>query len=366
MIIIFVSIVQGILFLGHYVVYKTFVRYFNILEPSHLLWTRVVFIVLSISFILVSFLASKYYGPLTKFLYTASAVWLGTLYWLFIASILAAIIFFVVNFFAPGKDIDLIVRGMFVLAIIMSVYGIWNSNQVKVRQATVHLENLPEQWRGRKLVLVADTHLGNVRNVNFAQKISGLIQAQNPDMVLIAGDFYDGTPTEYTKLARVFGDIKSTYGVFFAPGNHEQFGDKSPFLNGLKEGGLKVLDNELVVVDGLQVAGIDYLTGTDSENQRAVLRNMNINPTVASILIKHVPNRIDISEEAGIGLQVSGHTHLGQVYPMSFITKQIFGKFHYGLNKLNKTQIYTTSGAGTWGPPQRVGTNSEIIVITLQ
>lgn len=366
MIAVFILVIQTILFLGHLFVYKTFVRFFGISSPTHLWWARVVFALLSISFVLASLVAYRFYGPIARGFYYSAAVWLGTLYWLFWASILAWAALLVSKVVIPGKNVAFVGVVLLVAALAVSVYGVWNSYQTKVRHYTVKIENLPEQWKGRKAVLVADTHLGHVRNAGFAKKVSALIQAQSPDIVFIPGDFYDGPPTDYKKAALPFGRITAPLGVFFAPGNHEEYGDSSNMFQGLQEAGVHVLRNQMQIVDGLQVIGVDYHSTTTGEGEQQVLDTLHINPTVPSILIKHVPSHIDVAERAGVSFQVSGHTHLGQVYPLVYVTKRIFGQFYYGLKKFNATQVLTTSGAGTWGPPQRVGTSSEIAVITFE
>ncbi|MBX4191187.1 MAG: metallophosphoesterase [Candidatus Doudnabacteria bacterium] len=361
-IIVFVAIIQSILFLGHYLLYRTLLRFYPFAN-TYLSATKIVFFLLSISFIITSVIAFKFYGPVTRTFYSAAVIWLGTFYWLLIASIIS---WFIYSFSPYGKNLTPLVSILFVLAILTSGYGIWNSYQTKIRTVTIKLENLPEEWKGKRAVLVADTHLGNVRNLKFGKKIANLIQQQNPDIVFIAGDFYDGTPTDYQVLAEPFGQIQSKYGTYFAPGNHEEFGNKSPFLNGLRSAGVKVLDNQKIEIDGVQLIGLDYVTNTKPADQIRNLANLNIDKNVPSIVIKHVPSLVDLSESAGIDLQLSGHTHLGQVFPMQYVTKAIFGQFYYGYSRLGNLQNFTTSGAGTWGPPQRVGTNSEIIVITFE
>ncbi len=363
---LFISIIQIILFLGHFIVYKTVVRFLHITNPGPLLWTRIIFIVLSLSFIAASSIAFRFYGPVVRAFYIPAAIWLGTLYWLVIASVVAWILHSAIKSSSLNINTSYIAISLLVIALLVSAYGVWNSYQTKVREVTITIEGLPEQWKGKKAVLVADTHLGNIRNVKFSLKAADLISKQKPDIVFIPGDFYDGTPENFRKLAEAFGKITSTYGVFMAPGNHEEFGDSSPFLEGLREAGVTVLDNEKKTVEGLQIVGVNFSNTVTAEGQHTVLEQLDLDPNIPSILIKHAPTLIDSAERAGVDLQVSAHTHLGQVWPLRYITKAIYGKFHYGLQKLNSTQVYTTSGIGTWGPPQRVGTNSEIIVITLQ
>ena len=366
MIAIFITIAQSFLFLVHFFVYRTFVHFFGISEPGQMSVTKAVFVVLSLSFLVASILAFRFYGVWVRFIYIPAVVWLGTLFWLFWAGILARLVEWIGHAAMPGKDLSRVGASLIILALLVSAFGVWNSYQTRVRQVTVALPNIPASWRGRKAVLVADTHLGNVRNLNFSKKIAGLISAQKPDIVFIAGDFYDGTPENFGLLAEAFGKIDSRFGVYFAPGNHEEFGDSAPKLRGIAESNIKVLNNRMEVVDGLQVAGVSYMATNNSADEKKLLEDMKLDTSVPSVLINHVPRHIPIAEAAGISLQVSGHTHNGQMFPINFITRLVYGKYYYGLNSSGNLQVLTTGGAGTWGPPQRVGTNSEIVVITFE
>jgi uncharacterized protein len=363
---IFIAIVQAILWLGHYLVYKSFVKFFNITDAYTINTARVIFFLLSIAFLVGTLIAARWYGPIARASYITGAVWMGTLYWLFWASIFAWIIFAVAKIISPNSNISVVPIILLISALLISAYGVWNSYQTKVRNVTIRLENLPENWKGKKIVLVADTHLGHIRNANFAKKVANLVAEQKPEAVFIPGDFYDGTVIDFIEVAKPFGAIPSKYGTIFAAGNHEEFRPKNMYFEGLRAGGVKVLDNEMVNLDGLQIIGVGYSDTINPENQKAIISRLNLNSNLPSILVKHVPSHIKLAEEQNISLQLSGHTHLGQVYPLSYITKKIYKGFHYGLKSSGKTQVYTTSGAGTWGPPQRVGTNSEIIVITLE
>lgn len=359
-------VIQGIIALAHYVLYKTIVRFVGIESPEMLFWLRLAFSVLSVSFVVMSLTAVRLYGPVIRVLYTTAAGWLGTLHWLVMAMVLSWVIFFAAKLLAPKLDVAPMVVTLLALALVTSAYGIWNSSQVKVNRVSVRLDQLPEQWRGRRAVVVADTHLGNIRNTNFAKKVTKLISDQQPDIVLFPGDLYDGTIDDYGKMVAPFTGITSRFGVYFAAGNHEEFRDRAAMLGPLRQVGIHVLDNEVVDVDGLQVIGINYSDATTAEKEKAVLDTLSLDKDRASILIKHVPDELETARDAGIDLQVSGHTHVGQMWPFSLVTKRIFGPFFYGLNPLDSLQVYTTSGAGTWGPPQRVGTTPEIAVITFE
>lgn len=363
--IIVLLIVVAILGISHYFIYNSVIRFFHLSSPALVFHLKWIVTILGGSFLAATFIGMKYYGVLTRIFYTFSASWLGTAYWLCIAAIIAWMAYGLGKLMVPQVNVNSVGATCLVIGFLISMYGIWNSYQTKVRYMDVALDKLPVQWNGRKAVVVADTHLGNFHSKAFAKKITNLINAQNPDLILFAGDAYDGTPADFLTLSGPFKNLKATRGIYFAAGNHEEFGDSAPFLDSLKADGMHILDNRLEVVDGLQIAGIGYKDGVKASREQIVFEEMNIDTNVAAILIKHSPTNIEVAEKAGFGLQVSGHTHVGQMWPFNYLTKRIFGQFYYGLSRLDTIQVYTTSGAGTWGPPQRVGTSPEIAVITL-
>jgi uncharacterized protein len=155
-------------------------------------------------------------------------------------------------------------------------------------------------------------------------------------------------------------------GVYFVAGNHEQFGDDSKYLNAIAAAGVRVLSNEKVEVDGLQIIGVPYRSATGNEQLASVLNDIGVDRERASILLTHAPDHPEIAEAAGVSLQLSGHTHLGQFLPWSWMARRIYRQFVYGLSRIGKLQVFTSSGAGTWGPPLRLGSNPEIVVLEFQ
>ncbi len=113
----------------------------------------------------------------------------------------------------------------------------------------------------------------------------------------------------------------------------------------------------------VQIVGVDYKTTEKRSDFEKVLSSLPIDANLPSILLKHVPSNLDVAEKRGISLGLFGHTHRAQVFPFSIITHFVYKGFDYGLKKLGKMQVYTSSGVGTWGPPIRVGSNSEIVIL---
>ncbi|HXW18028.1 MAG TPA: metallophosphoesterase, partial [Candidatus Acidoferrales bacterium] len=164
-------------------------------------------------------------------------------------------------------------------------------------------------------------------------------------------------------LAAPWKLLSPKFGSYFVTGNHEEFSDPSKYLDAINRSGIRVLHNEKINVDGLQIVGVPYRDSTDARHFHSVLERTELDRSRASILLSHVPHALPIAEEHGISLQLSGHTHGGQIFPFTWFTNRIFGAFTYGLHRFGKLMVYTSSGAGTWGPPMRVGTQPEIVLI---
>lgn len=365
--IIFISIVTAIVFLVHLAVYKMFIVTFAISGGSALVLMRSVFVFLAVSFILSVIFASNFNNLLSRTLYTLSVTWLGFLGYLFLSSV----VFSLCTLFAKLIDKPVNIVGMILIAvsIIGGIYGLIHARQIVVSEISVEVPNLPESWKGRRLVLVADMHLGQVNSRAFATKVVEKINSLSPDIVLMPGDLYDGVKVDEIDIVEPLRALRATFGTYFSTGNHENFGDNSKFLSAVSGTGIKVLNDEMIVVDGLQIIGVDDTTSTNRETFSRVVEGLGIDRGVASILMKHQPNLLEIPHDAGISLQVSGHTHRAQMFPFGYIPKLIYKGFDYGLNTFgtdSSLKVITTSGVGTWGPPMRVGTDSEIMLVTLR
>jgi predicted MPP superfamily phosphohydrolase len=298
--------------------------------------------------------------------YTLSAVWLGILNFFFLAACLCWAILAVSRLFGSHPDRRTLALVLFGVALAASFYGIINAAWTRVKRITVKLPNLPESWRGRVAALVSDTHLGHVRSLGFMRRIVAMLTRLKPDIVFIAGDMYDGTAVHADKLAAPWASFSAPLGAYFVTGNHEEFTDPSQYLNAVRRSGVHILNNEKVMVDGMQIVGVHFRDSANDDRFRSVLRQAAIDRDHASILLTHAPDRLKITEEEGISLQLSGHTHGGQFIPFTWITNRIYGKFVYGLQRLGNLMVYTSYGAGTWGPPLRLGTSPEIVLIQFE
>ena len=359
-IIAFVSVIQSILFLTHFFIYKTWTFAAPAIEASAV-WLKVAVGVLSISFLAASLLAFRYSNPLIRTLYRIAAVWLGIVSFLFFAASGSWVVFGVTRLAGVDVNFHTIVEVLYAAAALSGFAGLLNAGWTRIRRITVRLENLPKAWRGRTAALVSDLHLGHVRNGGFLRRIVARVMRENPDAVFLAGDLYDGTAIDAAKAAEPLRDLRAPQGTYFVAGNHEQFGDDSRYLRAVSNAGVRVLHNEKVDADQLQIVGVPYNHAAHDEHFQNVLRQIGVDRNRASILLTHAPDRPHIAQKEGISLQVSGHTHVGQFFPWTWMARRIYRQFVYGLSRVGKMLIYTSSGAGTWGPPLRLGSSPEIV-----
>lgn len=357
----FIAVIQTILLLTHFFLYKTWTLGSSAVAENR--WLAIILGVLSVSFVGASLLAFSYTTAPVRALYKASAVWMGFLSFLFLAAVLAWTVFGVANLAGLAVNFHRIVQILFAIAATVGLFGLFNASWTRITRIRVRLEKLPETWRGRKAALVSDIHLGHVRNRNFLQRLVAKILREEPDLIFIAGDLYDGTAIDAHRAAEPLHQLTAPHGVYFVAGNHEQFGDDAKYLTAVEAAGVRVLKNERVTVDGLQIVGVPYRSATSNGDLASTLRDVPLDRERASILLTHAPDHPEIAEAAGFSLQLSGHTHLGQFIPWSWMARRVYRQFVYGLSRIGKMQVFTSSGAGTWGPPLRLGSNPEIVVL---
>lgn len=361
MIIIFISIISVILALLHFIIYKVVVSIFSFPLTWQITF-GIILIILCVSFILASVLSSFFDNLFTRIYYTISATWLGFAFYLFLASCLYVLSIWVLQIF--GVDASLKWFGILciILAIIISVYGIIQARTILIKNVNVILPNLPAVWQRRKVVYISDVHLGAIYGQNFSKEIVAKINKINPDMVFIGGDLYDGVKVDELGVIKPFADLHPILGTYFVTGNHEEFRGVGRYMDEIKSVGIHVLNDQMVNIDGLQIIGVDDRDSINAVKFQTILSSLNINKNEPSILLKHQPFQLNEAALAGITLQISGHTHKAQVFPLNIFTHLIFKGYDYGLNYFDKMAVFTSSGVGTWGPPLRVGSDSEIIV----
>ena len=366
--ILFAFLAQTILFLTHWFLYKTAVRFIFAASPAALPALKIFLGVMSLTFVAASLLSSRYSALPARFFYIVAVFWLGLLLYFSLAAAFCWLAYGLTQWFSFTLNLKLFAVASFTLALGVGIYGTINANFIRTTNLTLKIPNLPQLWQNKTAVWISDLHLGEVRNKNFAKMIAARVKGLNPDVVFIGGDLYDGEAVDLDKVTEPFSQINSAFGTYFITGNHEEFSDanKQRYLETVARYGLRILENEMVILDGLQIIGVDYSDSSSQQNFENILKNVKINPNQPSILLKHAPTNIPAAKEAGISLQLSGHAHAGQIFPVGLISHLVYKGYEYGLKQEENFFIYTSSGAGTWGPPMRVGAAPEIVLIKFE
>ncbi|MDH4283285.1 MAG: metallophosphoesterase [Myxococcales bacterium] len=260
--------------------------------------------------------------------------------------------------------------GMFGLA--LSGWGVWSAiRPVEVKRVRVRLKKLPETWNGLRLVQLSDMHVGLTIGRDFVEDVVRKVNALEPDIVAITGDLIDGSVEELGRAVAPLGEIRATFGAFFVTGNHEYYSGADSWLEFLRGLGIRVLRNEHVELskDGevIHVAGVDdwsahrFGNGHGADMSRA-MEGRDVGKPV--VLLAHQPVHFDEARAHGVDLQISGHTHGGQIFPFGVLTRLV-QPFLSGLHQRGDSQIYVSSGTGYWGPPMRIAAPAEITLIEL-
>jgi len=321
---------------------------------------------LNLLFVATTMLARRYSNYWLRQGYRMSAIWLGVLNYSFFAAGAAWIFSAAAALVSFHIEPKLIAAAFFGGAMVTSIYGLANASWLRVTRVTVKLANLPSNWRSGTVALVADLHLGNVRGARFARRVVAKLQQIHPDVVLISGDLFDGSKADLDALLEPWKGFSAPAGVYFVTGNHEEFTDRAKYLDAVTRAGIRVLNNEKVEINGLQLVGVHNAGIHDPQLFRTLLQGAKLDRNRASILLAHQPLNLAIPEEEGVSLQLSGHTHGGQLWPWTWVAARVHGRFNRGLNRLGKLLVLTSNGTGTWGAPMRVGTRSEIVLIRVE
>jgi len=216
-----------------------------------------------------------------------------------------------------------------------------------------------------KIVAISDVHLGNGTGKAALKKYVEMINAQHPDLILIGGDLIDNslTPLYKENMAEELARLKAPLGIYMVPGNHEYISGIRKSMQFINETPIHLLRDEVVTLPGgIQIVGRDDRSNKDRLSLQELVKN--IDPSKPVILLDHQPYNLPETENAGIDLQFSGHTHRGQVWPISLITDRMFEQ-SYGYRKWGNSHVYVSSGLSLWGPPFRIGTDSELVVFNI-
>ncbi|MFG2597035.1 metallophosphoesterase [Streptomyces sp. NPDC048462] len=242
-------------------------------------------------------------------------------------------------------------------------YGVLRGPRVK--RVTIPLARLPRSAHGFRIAVVSDIHLGPILGRAHTQRIVDTVNRTQPDLIAVVGDLVDGSVADLGPAAEPLARLRSRHGAFFVTGNHEYYSGATQWVDHVRELGMHPLENARVEIDGFDLAGVNDIGG-ESEGQGPDFGRAlgDRDRSRAAVLMAHQPVLIDEAVEHGVDLQLSGHTHGGQLWPGNYIA-ELSNPTVAGLERYGDTQLYVTRGAGAWGPPVRVGAPSDITVVEL-
>lgn len=277
---------------------------------------------------------------------------------------------FITGNYQSAKFITFIIVLIITISVIAA--GYINTRNIKINYAEIEIPKKAGQLNELNAVLVADFHLTPVNNGKHLKKIVEKINSLNPDIVLMPGDVLDDDIKilRNRRIAEGLSEIKSKYGVFISNGNHEFIIGVEEADKYLHEIGLNVLRDTAVLIDssfyvlGREDRSKNNFTNEPRKSLPEVLNGIDRNYPV--ILLDHTPLNLEEIDKENVELQLSGHTHNGQIFPINLITKYIVYEVSWGYLKKNYSQFYVTCGVGTWGPPVRLGSDSEIVSLKIK
>ena len=371
---VFLTIVLSVYTLVNYYI---FITGLHSIPYNYKFLYSAVYLFFFLSYIIGRFLERKFLNAVSAFFVWVGSFWLGAMVYYLLFVILIDIIrllnvlfgFLPVSFYSPDYQVlfFLCVSSVVILIVIL---GYFNAANPVIKELNININKRAGVLKSLRIVMASDIHLGTIINRKRLRKIVDMINSLEPDIILLPGDVVDEDigPVIKQNAGELLRTLKAKYGVYAVIGNHEYIGGVEPSVEYLTEHGLIVLRDKTV-----KVADSFYIIGREDRASKgfAGIRRKPLNQLIEGvdknlpvILMDHQPLRLEEPEVIGIDLQLSGHTHHGQLWPFNFITKKLY-EVSMGYKQKGNTHYYVSCGVGSWGPPMRTGNRPEIVQITL-
>lgn len=347
---------------------------------SHITILKITYFIVFL-LIALSFPAGRFLERISISFFSNFLMWFGSIYLAVLAYAILFFLFFdilqlVIRFIPPYsvfyynniKEIRTIIYLVILLTIIILVIiGLINAANPIVRKLSIKI-NKRSMQKSLKIALASDIHLGTIICKKRIEKIIEKINEINPDIILLAGDVVDEDlkPVINQNLGETLKKLKSRYGVYAITGNHEYIGGEEAAVKYLTEHNVRVLRDEMLCIDnsfylvGREDISIKQFKKINRTPLEKILEKAN--KKLPIILMDHQPFKLIDSVKNEVDLQLSGHTHHGQLWPFNIITTKIF-EISWGYKKINDSHFYVSCGVGTWGPPVRIGNKPEIVYL---
>ncbi|HOP03156.1 MAG TPA: metallophosphoesterase [Tenuifilaceae bacterium] len=376
---IFFSVVFLVYFFVNYYIYKHISSALS-LESQIFRLLKALLIVVILSYPIGRIVERIYSSFLTDFIIKVGSVWLAAMLYLTLLFILldfGRLVFLILSKLniTQGSFIVNFVKYYKIFAAVATVllltYGYFNALYPRVSKHSLLLNKSLANRSQLRIVAASDIHLGTVISNGRLLRFVELVNSQKPDIILLAGDIFDEDlgPVIKNDMGKLLSKLEAPLGVVAVTGNHEYIGGVTKAVQYLKDHGIHVLQDSVVVVDGiLNIIGRDDRQSKVMGGKvRAELASLisSVDKNLVSILLDHQPYNLEEAERNGVDVQISGHTHHGQLWPLNYVTKSIF-EVSRGYKKKGDSHIFVSTGFGTWGPPIRVGNRPEIIVVDIK
>lgn len=376
--ILFVTIVVTIYTLVNYYI---FIRALQAIPSGSVFrtWFIIGFWIIAATFVAAKFLERAYPGHITECVTWVGNFWLAFMLFFFLIAALLDITRLFNHFFhfLPaflysdyGKTKLIVLLVSVAYTTVMVTAGYINARNPRVKEMTLKVDKPGRGLRSLTISMASDIHLGTIIRKAKARELVQMLNDPKPDLILLAGDVVDEdlAPVIKDNIGEALGELRAGMGVYAITGNHEYIGGAGPAVEYLEKHGIRMLRDTAVLINKqFYLAGRDdrdkpRFTGKPRKELADVLNDVDRSYPI--ILMDHQPFALSKAVEQGVDLQLSGHTHHGQIWPFNYITKAIY-ELSWGYKKTGSTHFYVSSGFGTWGPPVRLGNRPEVIIIHL-
>ncbi len=373
--IIFFTVVLLIYSLANiYIFYKGY-NAISLLRDHRLLYS-LVFFLLAFTFVAAKLIESRHSSIITDALNIIGGFWMAFLLYGFLFLLLSDIVLLLLRI--PGiiaeQNIFEYRKWSFIITLIISFLlisgGFINALIPTIKKYDIKIGKVAGNIKTLRIGAVSDIHLGSIIRKRSLRILSEMLTEIKPDIVFLLGDIVDGEigPVIRGDLLKYFKCPETTYGLFAITGNHEFIGGADRTIPYIESKGIRILKDEVVTLNGgIQLVGrIDKDSRMFYGKERKTIKELmeQVDTTRPVILLDHQPFRLDDSRKNGIDLQMSGHTHNGQMWPLNYITRMIY-ELSYGYMEKGNTQIIVSSGFGIWGPRVRSGSRPEVLLINV-
>jgi predicted MPP superfamily phosphohydrolase len=335
--------------------YYVFRRLSGIFQFTYTYKITIFLVFICANFFAIMMLSRRFSNIGIHLWYTGTMGYIGVIWMLFWLLLCYQVIQWIISIPPQiSRYIVVIGGGMLIL------YGIFQAYHLTIKTVEIVSEKLQREVT---IVQISDLHIGAINGKGLVDRVIAQIKNLYPDLVVVTGDLFDSTEHDVDDTLRGFNEL--TVPAFFVFGNHDQYAGKEQVREAISHTPIQILQNSVVLYDGtLQLVGLDYSEHQSQSTVTASLQQLALRDGYFTILLAHTPVVFRYIDSYPIDLMLSGHTHSGQLFPIFVIFKRFY-PYLRGLYQSGTRYLYVSSGTGTWGPPMRLGTWSEVTLIRL-